>query len=219
MQLVLRCWGMFLRNIFPLSLAPTHDLLKLGRAISRMLSIPIPQPMYLKSYASDFEIHRINKMFMMLLDLVGRILRWHMEALTSRKYKLLTKHSINIWMSSLWSPWKIRLYLCPWVRVMVWNFIIIILASENWMERHSRCRHWISMLHNPTLGPWGYSKDQSALALALLVVEKHFSLWKYFRLLILSTKASFFTRQSHTENSFRVTQKGSLLKTSPSSMI
>lgn len=159
-QLVLGYWGKFLRNIFPLILAPTHDLPKLGRTISMMLDqFQFHRPMGLKIYTSDFETCRINKGDVMLLNLVGRMLRSHgsesgrSDALTSRKYKSLTNRSVNIWMSSRWSPWEIRLYLYPWVRVMVWNFIIVILSSEHWMERHSRSRHQTSMLHNPILGP------------------------------------------------------------------
>lgn len=40
-------------------------------------SVPVPQPVCLKTYASDFEICRISKMSMMVLDLVGSIVRPH----------------------------------------------------------------------------------------------------------------------------------------------
>lgn len=54
--------------------------------------------MYLKT--SDFELCRINKTSMLLLDLVGKTPDdmgvTVGEALTSRKYKLLKSHSVNI---------------------------------------------------------------------------------------------------------------------------
>lgn len=83
------------------------------------------------------------------------------------------------------------------------------------MERHSRSRHGRSMWHSlTTLGLWGYiSKDQSSLTLALLVVQWYFSPLKISQVLTLLSRAGFSTRPFHTQNHFRVTQKGSLPKT------
>lgn len=143
--------------------------------------------MCLKAYASDSEIWRINKMSVMVLDLVGRILRRQVsEALISRKYKSLTNHSINTWMFSLWSPWNIRLYLYPGVWMMVWNFIIITLFWKQIGKAFQKSTLYIHVAQSYSRSFGIHSRDQSGLILALLVVEKYF-----FRLKILQAFETF----------------------------